>query len=47
MMEMEANAMMTYLDKSNNQFTRKYYPLKLEIKFIQLFPITMDNCSSD
>ena len=39
MMEMEANAMMTYLDKSNNQFTRKYYPLKLEIKFINFFPL--------
>lgn len=39
MMEMEANAMMTYLDKSNNQFTRKYYPLKLEIKFIHFFPL--------
>ena len=31
MMEMEANAMMTFLDKRNNQFTRKYFPLKLEI----------------
>jgi inward rectifier potassium channel len=39
MMEMEANAMMTYLDKSNNQFTRKYYPLKLEIKFVYFFPL--------
>lgn len=39
MMEMEANAMMTYLDKSNNHFTRKYYPLKLEIKFIHFFPL--------
>jgi inward rectifier potassium channel len=39
MMEMEANAMMTYLDKHNNQFTRKYYPLKLEIKFIYFFPL--------
>lgn len=39
MMEMEANAMMTYLDKSNNQFTRKYFPIKLEIKFIYFFPL--------
>ena len=39
MMEMEANAMMTYLEKSNSQFTRKYYPLKLEIKFIHFFPL--------
>ncbi|MBK7501053.1 MAG: hypothetical protein IPI19_18745 [Ignavibacteriales bacterium] len=39
MMEMEANAMMTFLDKSNNQFTRKYFPLKLEIKFIYFFPL--------
>ncbi|HCY76668.1 MAG TPA: hypothetical protein DHV28_12180 [Ignavibacteriales bacterium] len=39
MMEMEANAMMTFLDKKNNQFTRKYYPLKLEIKFIYFFPL--------
>jgi inward rectifier potassium channel len=39
MMEMEANAMMTFLDKRNNQFTRKYFPLKLEIKFIYFFPL--------
>ena len=39
LMEMEANAMMTYLDKSNNQFTRKYFPLKLEIKFVYFFPL--------
>jgi inward rectifier potassium channel len=39
LMEMEANAMMTYLDKSDNRFTRKYYPLKLEIKFIYFFPL--------
>ena len=39
MMEMEANAMMTYLDKSNGQFTRKYYPMNLEIKFIYFFPL--------
>jgi inward rectifier potassium channel len=39
MMEMEANAMMTFLEKNNNQFTRKYYPLKLDIKFIYFFPL--------
>lgn len=39
LMEMEANAMMTYLDKSDSRFTRKYYPLKLEIKFIYFFPL--------
>jgi inward rectifier potassium channel len=39
LMEMEANAMMTYLDKSDNRFTRKYFPLKLEIKFIYFFPL--------
>lgn len=39
LMEMEANAMLTYLDKSDNRFTRKYYPLKLEIKFIYFFPL--------
>jgi len=39
LMEMEANAMMTYLDKSDNRFTRKYYLLKLEIKFIYFFPL--------
>ena len=39
LMEMEANAMMTYLEKSDNRFTRKYYPLKLEIKFIYFFPL--------
>ena len=39
MMEMEANAMMTFLDKANNQFTRKYFPLKLEIKFVYFFPL--------
>ncbi len=39
MMEMEANAMMTFLDKTNNQFTRKYFPLKLEIKFVYFFPL--------
>ena len=39
LMEMEANAMMTYLDKSDRRFTRKYYPLKLEIKFIYFFPL--------
>ena len=39
LMEMEANAMMTLLDKSDNRFTRKYYPLKLEIKFIYFFPL--------
>ena len=39
LMEMEATAMITYLDKSNNNFTRKYFPLKLEIKFINFFPL--------
>jgi len=39
LMEMEANAMMTYLDKSDSRFTRRYYPLKLEIKFIYFFPL--------
>lgn len=39
LMEMEANAMMTYLDKTDNRFTRKYFPLKLEIKFIYFFPL--------
>jgi inward rectifier potassium channel len=39
LMEMEANAMMTFLDKSDSRFTRKYYPLKLEIKFIYFFPL--------
>jgi inward rectifier potassium channel len=39
LMEMEANAMITFLDKINEQFTRKYYPLKLEIKFINFFPL--------
>jgi inward rectifier potassium channel len=39
LMEMEANAMMTFLDKSDSRFTRKYYLLKLEIKFIYFFPL--------
>jgi len=39
LMEMEANAMITFLDKINEQFTRQYYPLKLEIKFINFFPL--------
>lgn len=39
LMEMEANAMMTFLDKSDNRFTRKYFPLKLQIKFIYFFPL--------
>jgi inward rectifier potassium channel len=39
LMEMEANAMMTILDKSENRFTRKYFPLKLQIKFIYFFPL--------
>ncbi|MCW9095746.1 MAG: ion channel, partial [Ignavibacteriaceae bacterium] len=39
LMEMEANAMMTFLDKSDSRFTRKYFPLKLEIKFIYFFPL--------
>ncbi len=39
LMEMEANAMMTSLDKSDGRFTRKYFPLKLEIKFIYFFPL--------
>jgi inward rectifier potassium channel len=39
LMEMEANAMLTYLDKSDSRFTRKYFPLKLEIKFIYFFPL--------
>ena len=39
LMEMEANAMMTFLDKSDGRFTRKYFPLKLEIKFIYFFPL--------
>ncbi len=39
LMEMEANAMMTSLDKGDGRFTRKYFPLKLEIKFIYFFPL--------
>ena len=39
LMEMEANAMMTFLDKGGDRFTRKYYPLRLEIKFIYFFPL--------
>ncbi len=39
LMEMEATAMITYLDKSDNKFTRQYFPLKLEIKFITFFPL--------
>ena len=39
LMEMEANAMMTFLEKSDNGFTRKYFPLKLQIKFIYFFPL--------
>jgi len=39
LMEMEANAMMTFLDKSNSRFTRKYFPLKLQINFIHFFPL--------
>jgi inward rectifier potassium channel len=39
LMEMEANAMMTFLDKNDNKFTRKYFPLKLQIKFIYFFPL--------
>ena len=39
LMEMEANAMITYLDKSENKFTRKYFPLNLDIKFIHFFPL--------
>jgi inward rectifier potassium channel len=39
LMEMEANAMMTFLDKSDSRYTRRYYPLKLEIKFIYFFPL--------
>jgi len=39
LMEMEANTMMTYLDKSDSRYTRRYYPLKLEIKFIYFFPL--------
>ena len=38
-MEMEANAMMTFLDKSDSRFTRKYFPLKLQINFIHFFPL--------
>ena len=39
LMEMEANAMMTFLDKSDSRFTRKYFPLKLQINFIHFFPL--------
>jgi len=39
LMEMEANTMTTYLDKSDSRYTRRYYPLKLEIKFIYFFPL--------
>lgn len=39
LMEMEANAMMTFLDKSDNRFTRKYFPLNLQINFIHFFPL--------
>ena len=39
LMEMEANAMMTFLDKSDSNFTRKYFPLKLQINFIHFFPL--------
>lgn len=38
-MEMEANAMMTFIDKSDDKFNRKYFPLKLQIKFINFFPL--------
>ena len=39
LMEMEANAMITFLDKSDSRFNRKYFPLKLQIKFINFFPL--------
>lgn len=39
LMEMEANAMITFLDKTDSRFTRKYFPLKLQIKFIHFFPL--------
>ncbi len=39
LMEMEANAMMTFLDKIDSRFTRKYFPLKLQINFIHFFPL--------
>lgn len=39
LMEMEANAMMTFIDKSDDKFNRKYFPLKLQIKFINFFPL--------
>jgi inward rectifier potassium channel len=39
LMEMEVNAIMTFLDKGDNRYTRKYYPLKFEIKFIYFFPL--------
>ena len=47
LIKMEANGMMTFLEQTNNQFTRKDYPLKFEIKFIYFFSFSMDNCSSD
>jgi inward rectifier potassium channel len=39
LMEMEASAMISFLDKSNNQFNRKYFPMELDIKFIHFFPL--------
>jgi inward rectifier potassium channel len=39
LMEMEAIAMITFLDKSDKRFTRKYFPLKLQINFIHFFPL--------
>lgn len=39
LMEMEVNAMITFLDKSNNNFIRKYFPLKFDIRFIYFFPL--------
>lgn len=39
LMEMEVNGMITFLEKNNEKFTRKYFPLKFEIKFIYFFPL--------
>jgi inward rectifier potassium channel len=39
LMEMKASAMVTFLDKGEHQFNRKYYPLNFEINFINFFPL--------
>jgi len=39
LMDMEANAMVAFLEKDGDRFTRKYYPLNLDLKFIHFFPL--------